>query len=32
MVAEKTSVRRKTIYSLALRKLGKQLEEEDSSN
>ncbi|KAF2324623.1 hypothetical protein GH714_015698 [Hevea brasiliensis] len=32
LVAEKTSVRRKTIYSLALRKLGKQLEVEDTSN
>ncbi|WKA10198.1 hypothetical protein VitviT2T_027781 [Vitis vinifera] len=32
LVAEGTSMRRKTIYSLALRKFGKQLEAEDDSN
>ncbi|KAL9312948.1 hypothetical protein ACSQ67_018400 [Phaseolus vulgaris] len=32
LVTGKTSVSRKTIYSLALRKFGKQLEVEDDSN
>ncbi|KAL5780559.1 hypothetical protein ACOSQ2_011296 [Xanthoceras sorbifolium] len=32
LVAEGTSVRRKTVYSLALRKFGKQLSVEDDSN
>lgn len=32
LVAERTSVSRKTIYSLALRKFGKQLEVEDDSS
>ncbi|CAK7346310.1 unnamed protein product [Dovyalis caffra] len=32
LVAEGTSVKRKTIYSLALKKFGKQLEADDNSN
>ncbi|GAY43018.1 hypothetical protein CUMW_071350 [Citrus unshiu] len=32
LVAQGTSVRRKTIYSLALRKFGKQIEAADDSN
>lgn len=32
LVAEGTSVKRKTLYSLALKKFGKQLEADDNSN